>query len=68
MATKLTCDFCDAELGSGTSKYSVLVSDVTKEKDLLERDACGSCIEIVRRLLMRPIGQLNEALERMLHR
>lgn len=54
MATTVTCDFCKAELGSGTSKYSVLLADITKEKDLSERDACGSCISIIQRFLMKP--------------
>lgn len=58
MATTVICDFCKAELGPGTSKYSVLLADITKEKDLSERDACGPCISIIQRFLMKP-GCLN---------
>lgn len=63
MATIKKCDFCGEEIKESKEEVAVFVENLGDDAWCLDKDACSSCGEVIRRLLQKGIDRLRKALE-----
>jgi len=63
MANKKFCDFCGMEILEREPTRTVTIFNVKTDTEELDKDVCPGCIEVIRRLLLKPIAKLRKALE-----
>lgn len=60
---KTICDYCEKEINSGQHVYNVMLANDKTDVTAVDREACSSCADILKRLLKKSGERLRRAVE-----